>query len=73
MNNTRAKVNKTKNLFFEKMSNIDNQLVILIKKEMEKSQINKIRNEIRNIAEIPRSQETTLSNYTPIKWTTWNK
>ena len=42
MNNTIAKVNKTKNLFFEEMSNIDNQLAILIKKEMEKSQINKI-------------------------------
>ena len=67
MNNTRAKVNKTKNLFFEKMSNIDNQLVILIKKGMEKSQINKIRNEIMHVAEIPRSQETTVSNYTPIK------
>ena len=61
MNTTIAKVNKTKNLFFEKTSNIGNQLAILIKKEMGKSQINKIRNEIRNIAEIPRSQETTVT------------
>ena len=39
------KMNKTKSLFFEKISKIDKPLARLIKKKREKNQINKIRNE----------------------------
>ena len=40
-----AKINKTKSWFFEKISKIDKPLSRLIKKERERTQINKIRNE----------------------------
>ena len=42
---TMAKINKTKSCFFEKVNKIDKPLAKLIKKQMEKNQINKIRNE----------------------------
>ena len=42
---TIAKINKTKNWFFEKINNIDKPSARLIKKKREKNQINKIRNE----------------------------
>ena len=42
---TIAKINKAKSWFFEKINKIDKPLARLIKKEMEKNQINKIRNE----------------------------
>ena len=42
---TIAKPNKTKSWFFEKINKIDKPLARLIKKKMEKNQINKIRNE----------------------------
>ena len=45
MKATVAKINKTKNWFFEKISKIDKPLARLIKKKREKNQINKIRNE----------------------------
>ena len=42
---TTAKINKTKNWFFEKINKIDKPLSRLIKKKKrEKNQINKIRN-----------------------------
>ena len=40
-----GKINKTKSWFFEKMNRIDKTLARLIKKEREKTQINKMRNE----------------------------
>ena len=40
-----VKINKTKSWFFEKINKIDKPLAILIKKNREKNQINKIRNE----------------------------
>ena len=40
-----AKINKTKNLFFEKINKIDKPLARLITKKREKTQINRIRNE----------------------------
>ena len=46
MKGTRAKINKTKSWFIEKINKIDKPLAILIKKKREKTQINKIRNEI---------------------------
>ena len=42
---TIAKINKTKNWFFEKINKIGKPLARLIKKKREKNQINKIRNE----------------------------
>ena len=42
---TITKINKTKSWFFEKINKIDKPLARLIKKKMEKNQINKIRNE----------------------------
>ena len=46
---TIAKINKTKSWFFEKINKIDKLLARLIKKKREKIQINKIRNENREI------------------------
>ena len=40
---TISKINKTKSLFFEKISKIDKPVARLIKKKREKNQINKIR------------------------------
>ena len=40
-----AKINKTKNWFFEKINKVDKPLARLIKKKKERTQINKIRNE----------------------------
>ena len=44
MKETIAKINKTKSWFFEKLNKIEKLLVRHIKKNMEKTQINKIRN-----------------------------
>ena len=44
-----ANINKTKSWFFEKINKIDKLLARLIKKKREKIQINKIRNENREI------------------------
>ena len=58
MKETRAKINKTKSWFFEKINKIDKPLARLIKEKREKNQINKIRNENGEITtdntEIPR-------------------
>ena len=74
---TITKINKAKSWFFERMNKIDKPLVRLIKKQREENQINKIRNENGEITtdntEIKGSYETTISNYMPIKWTTWKK
>ena len=45
MKETRAKIYKAKSWFFEKINKIDKPLSRLIKKKMEKTQINRIRNE----------------------------
>ena len=42
---TIAKINKAKSWFFEKINKIHKPLARLIKKKIEKNQINKIRNE----------------------------
>ena len=44
-----AKINKAKSWFFEKINKIDKPLARLIKNRREKNQINKIRNENREI------------------------
>ena len=77
MKKTITKINKTKSQFFEKINKIDKPLARLIKEKREETQINKIRNEKREITidttEIQRIIETTTSNYIPIKWTIWKK
>ena len=45
MKETIAKINKTKSWFFEKINKIDKPLARLIKKNREKTQINRITNE----------------------------
>ena len=45
MKETRAKINKTKSWYFEKINKIDKPLARLIKKTREKNQINKLINE----------------------------
>ena len=42
---TRAKINKAKSWFFEKINKIDKPLARLIKKKREKNKLNKMRNE----------------------------
>jgi len=49
-NETKAKINKAKSWFFEKINKIDKLLARLIKKQREKNQANKIRNENGEIA-----------------------
>ena len=49
MKETIVKINKTKSWFFDKINKIDKPLARLIKKKREKNQINKIRNEKREI------------------------
>ena len=49
MKETTVKINKTKSWFFEKINKINKPLARLIKKKREKNQINKIRNEKKEI------------------------
>ena len=70
---TMAKLNKTNSWFFEKINKIDKPLARLIKKQREKNEINKIRNENGEQHGNTKDHETTISNYMPIKWTTWKK
>ena len=49
-NEAKAKINKAKSWFFEKINKIDKLLARLIKKQREKNQANKIRNENGEIA-----------------------
>ena len=77
MKETIAKINKTKSWFFMKIKNIDKPLARLIKKKREKIQINRIRNEKREVttdtAEIQRIMRDYTNKSMPIKWTTWKK
>ena len=47
MKETIAKINKTKSWFFKKTNKIDKPLARLIKKKRERTQINKIRNDLQ--------------------------
>ena len=49
MKETIAKISKTKSWFFEKINKSDRPLARLIKKKREKNQINKIRNDKREV------------------------
>ena len=74
---TIAKINKAKSWFLERINKIDKPLARLIKKQREKNQINKIIMKMERSQQTTQkykgSQETTISNYMPIKWTTWKK
>ena len=71
MKETRAKINKTKSWFFEKINKIDKLLARLIKKEKgEKIQINKIRNENGEITtDNTEIQKSILLAHSGILWT----
>ena len=77
MKETIAKINKTKSWSFEKINKIDKPLARLIKKKREKKQIHKIRKKIEKSQQTKQkykgSSKNTISNYMPIKWTTWKK
>ena len=74
---TIAKINKAKSWFYERINKMDKPLARLIQKQWEKNQMNKIRNENEEIKwtiqKYIGSEETTIINYMPIKWTTWKK
>ena len=63
MQETRAKINKTKSWFFEKINKIDKPLARLIKKKREKTQINRIRNEKREVTTATAEIQRIISNY----------
>ena len=63
MKETIAKINKTESWFFEKINKIDKPLARLIKKKREKSQINRIRNENREITTVTAAIERIMRHY----------
>ena len=67
-----AKMNKTKSWFFEKINKIDKPLARLIKNRREKNQINKIRNENREIKK-RKHTHTHTHTHTQRKWGNHNR
>ena len=57
------KINETKSSFYEKINKIDKPLARLIRKNREKTQINKIRNEKGEVTTDTRETQTTISDY----------
>ena len=72
-----AKINETKSWFFEKINKIDKPLARLIKKKREESSQQKLEMKNERLQQAMKkykgSRETIMSNYMPIKWTTWKK
>ena len=72
-----AKINKAKSWFFEKINKIDKPLARLIKKKGRRIKSTKLEMKIKKSQQTTQkykgSKENTISNYTPIKWTTWKK
>ena len=58
-----AKISKTKNWFFKKINKIDKPLARLIKKKREKTQINRIRNEKREVTTDTAEIQRILRDY----------
>ena len=58
-----AKIKKAKSWFFEKINNTDKPLARLIKEKREKNQINKIRNENREITTDNREIQRIIRDY----------
>ena len=63
MKKTIEKINETKIWFFEKINKIDKPLAILIKKKMERTQSNKIRNEKGEITTDTTAIQRILRDY----------
>ena len=63
MKETIAKINKTKSSFFEKKNKIDNPLARVIKKNREKTQINRIRNEKGEVTTDPAEIKKIMRDY----------
>ena len=63
MKETIAKINKTKSWYFEKINKIDKPLARLIKKEREKTQINRTRNEKREVTTDTAEIQRIMSDY----------
>ena len=60
---TIAKINQAKSLFFEKINKVDKPLARLIKKQREKNQISKIRNENGEITTENTEIQRIIRNY----------
>ena len=76
MKGTIAKINEPKSQFIEKINKIDKPLARLIKKNREKTQVNRIRNEkgeVTDTAEIQRIMRDYYKQLYAIKWITWKK
>ena len=72
MKETTAKINKTKSRFFEKINKIDKPLARKKEKRLKLIKLEMKMETSQQTAQIyERSQQTTMSNYMPIKWTTW--
>ena len=63
MKETIAKINKTKNWFFEKIRKIDKPLARLIKKKREKTQINRFQNEKGEVTTDPAEMQRIMRDY----------
>ena len=74
MKETIAKINTTKSWFFENINKIGQPLARLIKKKKREESI-KLEMKMEKSQQITQkykgSEETTISNQMPIKWTTW--
>ena len=72
-----AKINRTKSWFFEKINKIDKPLARLIKKKGRRIKSTKLEMKMEKSQQTTQkykgSLETAISNYMPIKWTTWKK
>ena len=63
MKETIANINKTKNWFFEQINKIDKVLARVIKKNREKTQINRIRNEKGEVTTDTAEIQTIVRDY----------
>ena len=63
MKETIVKINKSKSWFLEKMNKIDKPLARLIKKKIEKNQINKIRNEKAEVSKDNAKIQMIITDY----------
>ena len=63
MEETIAKINKTKSWFFEKINKIDKPSARLIKKKREKNQINRIRNEKGDVTTVTAEIQRIMRDY----------
>ena len=63
MKETRAKINKTKSCFFEKINKIDKPLARLTKKKREKNQTSKIRSEKGEVTTDNAEIQKIIRNY----------